>query len=294
MAEVMAKRCVSCGAEQRSEFCASCGERRITAADQRVSAFLRRAFEEVTDVDSRLLRTLRRLVLSPGYLTHAFTAGRRKPYLGPVQLFLLANLAYFLLQPFSAYTGFNTPLDSQLTRQAYSSLLPVAAWVDAAAVRTGLDSAAFETLFNHQSELLARTLVFLMLPLFASTLALLMLGRDRSFVDHVVFTLHFYAFSLLVVHCAVLMVWPYLVMGLAALASTTGQAPAWLADAANFLMEVGPDLLFTAPWLYFAYRRFYDTGFFRASLTALASIVIVFLITVTYRAVLLLVTLATV
>lgn len=294
MAEARAERCVSCGAEQARDYCPECGERRLTAADRSFVAFLRQALEAVTDVDSRLFLTFRRLIFSPGYLTLAFAEGRRKPYLAPVQLFLLANLAYFLLQPLSTYTGFNTPLDSQLERQAYSSALPVAEWVAAATAQSGLDAAAFEVVFNNQSELLARTLVFFMVPLFALVLALFMLGRRRPFVDHLVFAVHFYAFDLLVVHCVVLMFWPYLVYGMAQLASAMGAPPGALRDAAMFASEVGADLLVVMPWLYFGYRRFYAIGFFRASLTALASLIALYLATLTYRLLLLLVTLATV
>jgi hypothetical protein len=294
MVEALVERCVSCGAEQRSNYCPECGERRITASDRSVAAFLGRAFEEVTDLDSRLFRTLKRLVFSPGYLTRAFAEGRRKPYLGPVQIFLLANLLYFLLQSVSIYTAYNTPLESQLNSQGYSTLLPVKEWVDSAITRTGLDRAGFEAVYNNRSELLARSLVFYMVPVLAVFLSLLMLGCRKPFVDHLVFALHFFAFDLLVMHCAVLMVWPHAVFGIADLVRAVGPEPVWLQTVTQFLLEVGGSLLVTVPWLYFAYRRFYGLGYFRAALTALASLVVLYLTVVSYRVLLLLVTLATV
>ncbi len=294
MAQAMAERCVSCGAEQRDNYCPECGERRITAADRSIAAFLRRAFEEVSDVDSRLFRTLRRLVFSPGHLTRAFSEGRRKPYLGPVQLFLLANLAYFLVQPLSTYTAYNTPLKSQLNRQAYSEQLPVADWVETATERTGLDEDTFETVFNNQSELLARTLVFVMVPVFAVFLAVLMLGRGRPFVDHLVFSLHYFAFDLLVMHCAVLMVWPYLVHGVGDLVTGGGPPSDWLQWATRFAKELGASLLVTVPWLYFAYRRFYGLSNWRAMPTALFSPIVLLMTVLTYRLLLLIITLASV
>lgn len=294
MSETPVARCVSCGAEQPGAFCPECGERRITAADRTVGAFLRRAFEDVTDVDSRLIRTLRQLVFSPGALTRAFANGRRKPFLSPVQLFLLANLAYFLVQPLSSYTGYNTPLQSQIERQSYSDALPVAEWVDTAQTRSGLDAVAFEAVYNNQSELLARTLIISMVPLFALILVVLALGKRKPFVDHVVFALHFYAFDLLVMHCMVLMVWPHLIFALAKLLQALGHVPVWLNAGAGFLMEVGASLLITVPYLYFAYRRFYEMGVLRAAALAFVSLVLLYLTTAVYRLLLLLITLATV
>ncbi len=286
--------CVSCGAQYEGNFCPKCGERRITSADRTVLAFLRRAFEEVTDVDSRLIRTFKQLVRRPGALTRAFAEGRRKPFLGPVQLFLLANLAYFLIQPLSSFTGYNTPLDSQLERQVYSEKLPVADWVAAATSSAGLDDTTFEVVYNNQSELLARSLLVIMVPILALWLAVIAVGRGKPFVDHVVFALHFYAFDLIVVHCLVLMVWPYIVIGAATALQALIGTPYWLNPAANFLLEGGASLLITVPYLFFAYRRFYGMGALVAMALAFVSLFALQLITVTYRLLLLLVSLATV
>lgn len=286
--------CVSCGAVQPEDFCSQCGERRITHADRTVVAFLRRAFEDVTDVDSRLIQTLKLLVCRPGALTQAFAEGRRKPFLGPVQLFLLANLAYFLIQPLSSYTGYNTPLDSQLTRQVYSEALPVADWVAAATSSSDLDADTFEVVYNNQSELLARSLVVVMVPILAVWLALIAVGRGKPFVDHVVFALHFYAFDLIVLHCLVLMVWPHIIIAAASGLQALIGTPYWLNPAANFLVEGGASLLITVPYLFFAYRRFYAMGTLIATTLAIVSLFALQLTTVTYRLLLLLVTLATV
>ena len=294
MAAEPTSRCVSCGAVRTGEYCHECGERRITAADRTIAALVRHGLEAITDIDSRGLRTLRRLVFSPGYLTKAFATGQRKPYLGPVQLFLLANLAYFLVQPLTPFSGYNTPLVSQLTQQGYSGLLPVSEWVDAATARSGLDAAAFEAVYNNQSDLLARSLVFLMVPLFALFLPLLTIGRRRLFVDHLVFALHYFAFDLLIIHCIVLMFWQPLINGAIGLVRATVGGGETLTTVGVIVAELGPNLLITVPYLYFAYRRFFGVGRWRALPTALISLVALYVSISVYRLLLLLVTLATV
>ena len=294
MTKASTHTCVSCGAKYQGNFCPECGERRITGADRTVLAFLRRAFEEVTDVDSRLFRTFKKLVFRPGALTLAFAEGRRKPFLGPVQLFLLANLAYFLIQPLSGYSGYNTPLESQLAEQVYSPQLPIADWVARATSRSGLDADTFEVVYNNQSELLARSLIVVMVPMLALWLAVIAFGRRKPFVDHVVFAQHFYAFDLIVLHCLALMVWPHIIIAAASVVQAIAGTPIWLNPAANFLVEVGASLLITVPYLFFAYRRFYGMGTLIAMTFAIVSLFALQLTTVTYRLLLLLVSLATV
>lgn len=89
--------CVSCGAPQPGPYCAECGEKRVDARDMTIRAFAAYALEAVTNADAKLYATLRALIARPGLLTREFMAGRRRPYLGPMQTFLVCNVAFFLL-----------------------------------------------------------------------------------------------------------------------------------------------------------------------------------------------------
>jgi hypothetical protein len=60
----------------------------------------------VLDADNRFYRSLRMLVVRPGGLTAEFLRGRRRPYLGPIQLFALVNIAFYLFA--SSPMGTNT------------------------------------------------------------------------------------------------------------------------------------------------------------------------------------------
>jgi len=85
------RRCLSCGAPIRSEYCPACGQQ---AVDPHASTWhvVKEAISDATDVDGRAVRTIRALVV-PGRLTAEFLRGRRAPYLGPFKLFLLAGTA---------------------------------------------------------------------------------------------------------------------------------------------------------------------------------------------------------
>ena len=51
-------------------------------------------FDDVLDLDTRLLRSIRPLLLRPGLLTREYLAGRRARYAPPLRLFLLATLLF--------------------------------------------------------------------------------------------------------------------------------------------------------------------------------------------------------
>jgi hypothetical protein len=53
--------------------------------------------EELFNLDTRLLRTLRRLLLQPGRLTLEYVAGRRAGYVPPLRLFIFSSFILFLL-----------------------------------------------------------------------------------------------------------------------------------------------------------------------------------------------------
>jgi Protein of unknown function (DUF3667) len=159
-----------------------------------VITFVKDATHAVFGVDGRVPRTFRALVAAPGTLTAEFLAGRRRAFLSPIQTFLLANLLYFLSIPFTGTSTFTTPLRAHLEGGPHSRLA-----VEAVRTRMveGHDFREYERRFDAASERQSRSLVIVMVPLFALAGALLFARSRHSFVEHLVFALHFYAFLLL-------------------------------------------------------------------------------------------------
>ena len=87
---------------------------------------LRGLFDQVflafTSIDGRVIRSFRALVSRPGLLTAAYLQGKRKPYIGPVSLFLIANVLFFAIESLTGGTVFTTPLDSHLHNQPWSGV----------------------------------------------------------------------------------------------------------------------------------------------------------------------------
>ena len=79
--------CANCGTSSPGRFCTNCGQRHRTPRDYALSHFLRHVVEEFTSLDSKIFRSLKSLLFSPGKLTAEWIAGKERSYVKPIQLF---------------------------------------------------------------------------------------------------------------------------------------------------------------------------------------------------------------
>lgn len=92
------ERCVSCDAPLSGPYCARYGERVLEPEALTLRHFLvHTVAHELLHVDGTLWRTLRLLFVRPGRLSLEYAAGRRRPYVNPFRLLLIAIVAYALM-----------------------------------------------------------------------------------------------------------------------------------------------------------------------------------------------------
>lgn len=186
--------CVSCCRPAGAPFCPHCGEQRPSDRRYSLLHFAGEALEALTSVDNRLLRTLDTLVRRPGELTGAYTRGERRPYFGPLQLFLLVSVGFFVYASATGANTFSTPLEVHLYRTGHSDL--ATRMVAERLAARGISLAEYRTAFDAVSATQAKSLVIVMAPPFACLVALLTADRRRYFVHALVFALPVYAFVL--------------------------------------------------------------------------------------------------
>ena len=187
--------CPNCRIALTTPFCHNCGERPIAATDLSLKGIGAQLMKSVAGVDGRFVRSLRALLLQPGSLTLAYAEGRRKPFIGPFQLFLLANVVFFAVQSLTHTRVFSSSLDSHLHHQDWSALAQELVAHRLAATNTTLDRLA--PLFDRAVVLHAKSLVIAMAVPFALLLPVFFFSSRRPFSIHVAFALHLYAFLLL-------------------------------------------------------------------------------------------------
>ncbi|NII11974.1 DUF3667 domain-containing protein [Oleiagrimonas sp. C23AA] len=89
--------CANCGYRLQGEFCHHCGQSTHSVLKP-IHGIAEEAVETLLHIDSRILHTLPRLYLRPGFLTMEYFAGRRVRYIAPFRLmFVLCLLAFFAL-----------------------------------------------------------------------------------------------------------------------------------------------------------------------------------------------------
>ena len=189
--------CPACGLESGGGFCSNCGEKKFSKSDLSVRHLLEHAAGELLHYDSKILRSFRLLFTRPGFLTAEYLRGCRKPWVHPFQLFFVANLIYFFLQPLTGWSGLKGWLNVQTHALFYSTF--AARLVEHRMAAKHLTAVQFSQAFDHIVDLQARSLVILIVPLFGVLVWVLQFRKHRYFGEHLVFALHFVTFSLIVV-----------------------------------------------------------------------------------------------
>ena len=195
MTEAVAWTCPSCQDLVGTPYCPRCGERPLLARELTLVGLGDQVFQSLTSIDGRLLNSFRTLVSRPGGLTVSFLRGRRKPFIGPVSLFLVTNVLFFATESLTGGTIFSTPLESHLHTQPWSGAAQALVARRLASLHTTID--AYAPAFNAAIALHARSLILLMALSFAPLPAIVFRRARRPFAAHAVFSLHLYAFMLL-------------------------------------------------------------------------------------------------
>ncbi|MCC7401879.1 MAG: DUF3667 domain-containing protein [Chitinophagaceae bacterium] len=269
------KDCLNCGATVYGRYCHICGQENIVPKETFWSMVFH-FFSDITHFDSKFFKTVKYLVLRPGFLSKEFLKGKRTSYLHPVRMYVFISAFFFLLffSFFRSGRSHSPDINSALTRDdrnEYIKILETKLKEDSSNtelknkllcakdtaclvtvkdlldVETGMfsvsiDNKEFKSLHEYDSaqnslppakrdgwfkRKLSKRLIelnnrfsnnkeeavkelqdsvlhrlpymlFLSLPLFAFLLKLVYIRRKQFyFIDHGIFTIHFYIFSFL-------------------------------------------------------------------------------------------------
>ncbi len=270
--------CPSCKAPVSTPYCPRCGEEPLKPRDLTLHGFAEKAFHDFTSIDARTLRSVRTVILRPGELTLAWFQGIRKPYVLPLALFLIANVVFVALQLSTGQHVFNLSLDSHLHQQDWSSLAQslLSRRLDV----TGRSLEEYAPVFDRRVAINAKSLVVLMSFAFSLLLPVVFLREKRPFMLHVVFSLHFYAFLLLLMSASLL------VAGLSAFLGFGGIEAA----AVDSVLSVAMLLICTA-YIYRAIEPVYESQGARRVVSAVVLAIGVAALVLGYRLALFLITL---
>ena len=228
-----ASLCASCGAKIDGRFCPQCGEELAHHDDYSLNHFFKHTvLHEFLHVNETAGRTIQNLLLRPGFLSQEYFSAPKRLYLNPLRVMLTAAVLFFLLAPQALISiTFATwkvtlgsfvikPLQLRLSMvppsfseksiedsvqylDYFGFLTPELHWVEG---HVNVEDKGVEERFRELLESYGEILSFCSVVPLALTLWLIYGRKRRSFVEHLVFSLHLEAFLLLlgiVVNCYV-------------------------------------------------------------------------------------------
>jgi hypothetical protein len=204
-------RCVSCDAPLAGPYCSRCGERTLEPEALTLRHFVvHTVAHELVHVDGALWRTLRLLFVRPGQLSLEWAAGRRRPYVNPFRLLLIAIVTYALISSWSGrvVTWNLGPVTTSIAPAAVKRGLSVENTIQlvdpygllrqqVAAKREQLASEAARERFHDRLAAFAQPVSFTNVVLLAATLHLVFRRKRRRFLEHAAFSMHVVSFVLL-------------------------------------------------------------------------------------------------
>jgi hypothetical protein len=196
--------CTNCGGAS-SEYCVRCGERQPGHHDLSAAHFAHDVVHEFVHLDSKLFRTLRDIVIKPGFLSEEYFAGRKSRYIAPLRLFLtlfaLQFFAFTFYQPAAIFTV------ASMKRMDSGGALTTL--INKRAAKLHLTPDELEQRIDerwHKNYSLLQ-----LMNIVGVALVLKVLHRKRYFAEHLVFAAHFLAFAYIL---ALVIDWPiYAVAG---------------------------------------------------------------------------------
>lgn len=188
--------CPSCGTKTAGQFCGNCGEKEVTAQDYSLRHYLTEIVTAATLLESKVFRSIWLLVRRPGFLSTEYFGGRRVRYMKPFQLFVFLNVVYYFSLSLFLATTFTTPLATQLHMNNYYPNY-ASMRIDRRLQKEKISYEALETKYNKKTSGLSKTLIFLLIPIFAVLFYALFFKKRKYLVEHVVVAAHFWSFNLL-------------------------------------------------------------------------------------------------
>lgn len=173
--------CHNCGAVLLGRFCATCGQE-DRPLDPGVGEVVREVAHEISALDGRILRTVRRLFLSPGFLTKEHFQGRRVAWVSPVRLYLIFSVAYFAIASFTGASplGINLRVTGDGNEQTRQTLRQM-----------GFSSQEeMQRAVNRAMTTWIPRAMFVLVPVFGWLVARARRSSGRKYPQHLVFALH--------------------------------------------------------------------------------------------------------
>jgi hypothetical protein len=248
--------CGNCGAQLTGRYCSQCGEKKLSPKDYSLAHLAEEALDGFTHFDTRFLRTLKLLFTRPGALSNAYFRGGRSRYTKPLSLFIIINIIFFFVQPHTGLFG------NKYAQYIYRHYAVVHAHLRQTGEAEQLYAARFDENLQHQK----KSLFIVAVPALALVMGAFFAGSGRTYAEHLVLSVQFYAFLLAYLAAIGILVVAPFVFGLPAVSPIAARVAVVLQG------ELAIDLMILfglIVYIYLALRRAYETSRTRSAIGAI-------------------------
>ncbi|MBL7859324.1 MAG: DUF3667 domain-containing protein [Cyclobacteriaceae bacterium] len=274
--------CKVCCHKFSGKYCNRCGEKVVNPQEKSFRHFLGSLLNAITFLDSKFLKTLKLMVLKPGFVSAQVIEGIRVPYVKPISMFFVINLIYFLMAGSDTY---NTRLESQLNQMPYSSMISgvVAQKIE----KENISMDVFRVRYEQQSTSLAKLMLIVFVLFTGVFILILNVKKKLYFYDHLTVSLEFNSMFILIGNVVVQWFMFLLIKFMLLMDISLEQ---YLTDPVYTSFAV----IIAVAILYFMQRRVYQDSVVWSLVKALAFIPCLAMSMIAYRAILFFATILTV
>jgi hypothetical protein len=173
--------CPNCGTALSRHYCPECGQKAAP-----LNPTFRDLFHDFTHellhVDGRIFRSVRLLLIRPGFLTREYFQGRKARYVSPIRLYLIFSVAFFAASAIALRSEPFFALDEEIEIGALGRAFGLEATTPEEA------NAAMEA----QAEWAPRVM-FVLVPVSAFLVQVVARRSGRTYPQHLYFALHVHA-----------------------------------------------------------------------------------------------------
>lgn len=172
--------CPNCSTPLSRRYCPQCGQK-IGDINPTIHDLLHDVAHEFLHVDSKIFRTVKLLLLKPGFLTREYVSGRRVRYVSPIRVYLVFSVIYFAAAALIERPVFRSDENVE---------------VGALGTALGLEHMSPEEANRLMADVQAHWIprvMFVLVPVSALLVQLVTRHTGRNYPQHLSFALHIHA-----------------------------------------------------------------------------------------------------
>lgn len=152
-------------------------------------------------LDAKVLKTFWLLLSKPGFLVAEYNKGRRKPYMKPIQVFLVATLLFYFVFPpsylfFAAIVNMGTGYDNNAVG-ANTIHYNIGYKIKQIAAQKNMPVEQVIAEIEKEAYYKSKEFLFIILPFFAGMVYLLFRKANHYFIPHLILALNLLSFFII-------------------------------------------------------------------------------------------------